>query len=144
MEERLADRALQVEMELEIDLSDEIAERSISTDAAAVEQIVFNLVDNACKYASASQDLRVHLEIKATETQVEFRVRDHGVGISPREAKRLFQPFSKSADQAANSAPGVGLGLALCRRLAAELDGRLELELGADRGATFRLTLPTA
>lgn len=144
MEERFQDRTRQAEMKLEVELPDGLAERAISTDAAAVEQILFNLVDNACKYASASQDRRVHVEVAATKTQIEFRVRDHGAGISSHEAKRLFQPFSKSADQAANSAPGVGLGLALCRRLAKELDGRLELDAGAERGATFRLILPVS
>ena len=66
---------------------------------------------------------------------------DHGPGVSPHEAKRLFRPFSKSAKDAANSAPGVGLGLALCRRLAGDLGGKLEVERAED-GAVFALTLP--
>ncbi|MFZ4596381.1 MAG: ATP-binding protein [Verrucomicrobiaceae bacterium] len=52
-------------------------------------------------------------------------------------------PFEKSATEAAHSAPGVGLGLALCRRLARELGGDLVLESNAG-GACFRLTLPLA
>lgn len=142
VESRLAERASQSEMELVLDVPPKHAEHFVSTDVAAVEQILFNLVDNACKYASASQDRRVHLELAADDKQITFRVRDHGAGISRQEATLLFRPFLKSADQAANSAPGVGLGLALCRRLAKELDGRLELETGEVNGATFRLDLP--
>jgi len=57
------------------------------------------------------------------------------------QLKKLFQPFAKSATEAAHSAPGVGLGLALCRRLARELSGTLELESNTG-GACFCLTLP--
>jgi signal transduction histidine kinase len=141
--DRLEERAKQAEMKLVMEIANAGTERSIWTDASAVEQILFNLVDNACKYAAASQDRRIHIDIRTSDNQVEFRVRDHGAGVSAHEAKQLFEPFSKSADQAANSAPGVGLGLALCRRLAKQLGGRLELQPTDDRGATFCLILPT-
>jgi len=108
----------------------------------AVEQIVMNLVDNACKYAGSAADRRIHLRAEHSARAILLRVSDHGPGISPGEAKRLFRPFSKSAQQAAASAPGVGLGLALCRRLAAELGGRLEFHRAAAIGAEFILTLP--
>ena len=141
--ERLEERAAQAEMKLVMVIADEGAERWIWTDPSAVEQILFNLVDNACKYAAGSQDRRIHIDIDSGDKQVEFRVRDHGAGISTEEAQRLFEPFTKSADDAANSAPGIGLGLALCRRLAKQLGGRLELQPTRDRGATFCLILPT-
>jgi len=57
-----------------------------------------------------------------------LRVRDHGQGISVEAARRLFRPFSKSATEAANSAPGVGLGLALCRRLSRSIGGDLRFD----------------
>ena len=56
--------------------------------------------------------------------------------------RRLFQPFSKSAQEAAHSAPGVGLGLALARRLSRSLGGDLRFEPTPGHGATFRVTLP--
>jgi signal transduction histidine kinase len=55
--------------------------------------------------------------------------------------RKLFKPFSKSVHEAANSAPGVGLGLALCRRLARHLGGRLTLA-ESNEGAVFELRLP--
>jgi signal transduction histidine kinase len=56
----------------------------------------------------------------------------------------LFRPFSKSANDAAQSAPGVGLGLALSRRLARSLGGDLRLEENGPLGASFTLTIPFA
>ncbi|MCY2993336.1 MAG: HAMP domain-containing sensor histidine kinase [Planctomycetota bacterium] len=139
---RLAERAAQAGMTLEIE--DDEASRSVqlATDPAAVEQILMNLVDNACKYAVSATDRRIRLRVNAVGRSVTWRVQDYGPGISASERRRLFRPFSKSAQQAANSAPGVGLGLALCHRLAQELRGRLECVPAGETGATFVLTLP--
>ena len=139
--DRLHDRAAQAEMQLIISCP-ETVDVTITTDATAVEQILFNLVDNACKYAANAERKLVVVTCDSKQKAVRFRVRDYGPGISSREATRLFQPFSKSADQAANSAPGVGLGLALCKRLAHDLGGSLTLAAPADGGAEFILTLP--
>ena len=72
-----------------------------------------------------------------------IRVRNHDPGISRAVAHRLFVPFGKSARQAADSAPGVGLGLSLSRRLARQFGGDLRIEEFAERGA-FVLTLRAA
>lgn len=141
-ESRLADRAAQGEMKLEVQIAEADREATLATDSAAVEQILFNLVDNACKYAAAADDNRIHLEIRGDGRWVRIAVRDHGPGISRAGRKKLFKPFSKSVHEAASTAPGVGLGLALSRRLAADLGGRLELESPAEGGAAFVLTLP--
>ena len=69
-------------------------------------------------------------------------VRDYGPGLSPDARQRLFEPFSKSVQDAADSAPGVGLGLALSQRLALDLSGSLVFDPSLTPGAAFRLTLP--
>ncbi|MBI2477506.1 MAG: HAMP domain-containing histidine kinase, partial [Planctomycetia bacterium] len=140
--ERLSDRAKQADMQLVVEPATGVRETTIKTDPAAAEQILFNLIDNACKYAARANDRRIHLDVLVLANAVAFQVRDHGRGISPREAKLLFRPFSKSADEAAHSAPGVGLGLALCRRLAHDLGGQLEWVPSDEAGAVFQLTLP--
>jgi K+-sensing histidine kinase KdpD len=112
-------------------------------DVAAIEQILFNLVDNACKYgATASSERILHLEALPDDKFAVLRIRDHGEGISAQGAKRLFKPFSKSAHEAAHSAPGVGLGLALCRRLSRSMGGDLRLDQSIRTGACFVLQLP--
>jgi signal transduction histidine kinase len=141
---RLAERTHQAGMRLEIEAEDDVRDQRVYTDPSAVEQIMFNLVDNACKYAAGSDDRRIHLRLETVGGRLAFRVLDHGPGIAAAERERLFRPFSKSARDAANSAPGVGLGLALCRRLAVDLGGRLEVECTPGNGAVFTLTLPRA
>ena len=141
----LDQRAAQAEMSVVVD-SDEMALGTIvHVDASAVEQILFNLVDNACKYAAPTASERIiHLEALPDGKFAMLRVRDHGQGITAEGAKRLFQPFSKSAHEAAHSAPGVGLGLALCRRLSRSMGGDLRLDALVKNGACFVLTLPVS
>lgn len=111
-------------------------------DPGAVEQILFNLVDNACKYGvGGTRRIEINCEL---DGKARISVRDFGPGISRTEAARLFQPFRKSAQQAANSAPGVGLGLALSRRLARAMGGELALDAHVRDGCRFTLTLPAA
>ncbi len=57
------------------------------TDSAAVEQILFNLVDNACKYAADATDRTLHLTVTADARQILLRVRDHGPGVAARAAE---------------------------------------------------------
>ncbi|HEV8606458.1 MAG TPA: HAMP domain-containing sensor histidine kinase [Tepidisphaeraceae bacterium] len=143
VKERLGERAKQAGMELAIELPPEVQSMAIMADASAVEQILFNLVDNAGKYAASATDKRIHLAAQKNGSAAVIRLADHGPGISRKEARKLFRPFSKSAREAANSAPGVGLGLALCRRLARQMRGDLRLE-ESNGGASFVLTLPLA
>jgi signal transduction histidine kinase len=140
---RLLERAERSEMKLVVDADERALRTLVHVDAAAVEQIVFNLVDNACKYAApSSAEKLIHLEALPDGKFAMLRVRDHGQGISAESAKRLFKPFSKSAQEAAHSAPGIGLGLALCRRLSRSLGGDLRFVRNATRGACFELRLP--
>jgi signal transduction histidine kinase len=113
----------------------------VKADAAAVEHVLFNLIDNASKYAAGSSPAVVHLEAEPVKRGVKIRVRDHGKGVPPKERKRIFQAFHKSAAAAAESRPGVGLGLSLSRRLARAGGGDLQIEDGGG-GASFALTLP--
>jgi signal transduction histidine kinase len=139
---RVRERALQAGWQLAIDVDAAVGPRSVLADAAAVEQILFNLVDNACKYAAAATDRTLHLNVEAVADQIRLRLRDHGPGIAAPVRKRLFQPFHKSAPDAAHTVPGVGLGLALSRRLARALGGDLRLDDQVVNGAGFVLTLP--
>lgn len=140
---RLQQRAAECSMTVQVQATEADRKTQLHVDAAAVEQILFNLVDNACKYAAprAAQPV-IHLEADTGGKFAMLRVRDHGGGISRSERRRIFHPFHKSADQAAHSAPGVGLGLALCRRLAAALGGAITLDSTHKDGACFLLRLP--
>jgi signal transduction histidine kinase len=140
--DRLAIRAKQAEMELCVAMDSNVAEQTVRANISAVEQIVFNLVDNACKYASSAENKRIDLVFTMKDGKAELSVRDYGPGLSPAACRRLFSPFSKSAQEAAHSAPGIGLGLALSRRLARDMGGDLLFDNHFAQGACFILVLP--
>jgi len=133
LEERLAGAGLSLALELEPGVV-------AHADPEAVERIVFNLVDNAAKYAGESEPARVELRARSVAGRVAIEVRDHGPGVASAERRRIFRPFHKSAAAAAVTAPGVGLGLALSRRLARSMGGELDLRAGGE-GACFVLQL---
>lgn len=113
-------------------------------DTSALEHVLFNLIDNAAKYASSSEPPIVTLEAKESEEQITIQISDNGPGIVANEQARIFQAFHKSAKQAAETKPGVGLGLALSKRLARSMGGKLSCQPKADGtpGASFTLSLP--
>jgi signal transduction histidine kinase len=139
---RLCDRAAQGGLDLRVSLYPSAAAAPVRCDPSVVEQILFNLVDNACKYAAGGLPSVVELSAGRGAKGVFLRVRDHGPGISNGDRRRVFRTFGKSAHQAAVSAPGVGLGLGLSRRLARGMGGDLRLEGKSSPGASFVLTLP--
>jgi len=141
MRERLEARLATAGLVLEMDLETPAAATLVKVDSAAVEHILFNLIDNAAKYASSGDPPLVEIRANAGPNDVEILVTDHGPGIPPSERGRIFRAFHKSAREAAESKPGVGLGLALSRRLAREQGGELECG-GFDKGACFVLRLP--
>ncbi|MFH1738066.1 MAG: HAMP domain-containing sensor histidine kinase [bacterium] len=136
---RLSERAEQAGMNLAVHIENEM---NVQVDLSAVEQILFNLVDNACKYAVPALKPLIQIEIGRKDKYAVIRVRDHGPGIEKGDKKRLFAPFCKSDRDKVNSAPGVGLGLALSRRLARNMHGDLRLDESVKDGACFALLLP--
>jgi signal transduction histidine kinase len=141
---RLAGRAEQAGMQLVVESIDHGTDTLVRVNPSAAEQVLFNLVDNASKYAAAAVDKRIHLCVERNGAMAELRLRDHGPGVPAAVRRRLFSPFSKSAQEAAGTAPGVGLGLALSRRLARDMGGDLQLDESVDDGACFVLTLVLA
>jgi len=108
----------------------------VFADPDHVRQIVVNLLANALEAAGVGGAVRVTLRVEAHI--VTLRVNDTGAGIDPRVRHRLFEPLVTTKVR------GIGLGLALCRRLAERNGGSLTLVVGELPGAAFDLTLPRA
>jgi signal transduction histidine kinase len=144
MFDRLEACAQRGQMDLRMEPGDEATSCWVRADPTAVEQILLNLVDNACKYAARGQDARLHLRLGCDARRAWISLSDHGPGIAEDYRPKLFRPFSKSAGDAAASAPGIGLGLALSRRLARTMNGQLRLDTQYRAGARFVLELPLA
>ncbi len=141
---RLAQRAAQVEMECELWLDGTAAETNLTTDLNVVEQILFNLVDNAAKYARSATNRMIEVVGTREGRWVKLAISDHGPGFVSGGKGWRTRPFAKSAEESAETAPGVGLGLALCQKLARQLGGRLEMAATPGGGATVTLLLPCA
>jgi len=146
LDDRLERRTREVGMTWSRDRGDPALTKNVLVDPLAVEQILFNLVDNACKYAKDAADRSIELNIlQPRNDRLELAVRDHGPGVASSGAWRMFRGFQKSATDAAHTAPGAGLGLALSRRLARRMGGALRWEKPDDgTGARFVLTIPLA
>jgi signal transduction histidine kinase len=137
--DQLDSRAQQAEMTI---VADQL-EGKADVDLAALGQVIFNLVDNACKYARDAVDKRIIVTSTIENGLTVITVRDFGPGIAESEREKLFQPFRKSALKAANSAPGVGLGLALCRRIVRQMDGRIRA-VPSTEGCIMEIQLPSS
>jgi signal transduction histidine kinase len=89
----------------------------------AIVQIVFNLVDNALKYAKGqARDPVITLQCIRQGDAVVLAVRDRGPGVAPRHLSRIFEPFYRGQDELTRSAQGTGIGLALVKGLSERMD----------------------
>ena len=123
----LVARCEQANMQLVID-DFTLPRQRIATDAAVVERVIFNLVDNACKYAADAADKRIILSLALSQNSLRFTVRDFGEGVNSKTADRLFRAFTRGEAHATGAIPGLGLGLAIARGLAQQLGGSLVLD----------------
>lgn len=134
---------------LDLVVSDELGagrDRTLTLDPHAVERVVLNLVDNACKYAAPDRDdeerdTRIHLDARIDAGALTLLVADHGPGIPPRERRRIFGEFRRGSDRRTRDRAGLGLGLALSRGLAREMGGDLTLVRRRGHGAEFELRI---
>ena len=141
----LCQRLAEVGMSLHVQLEDSARDGVVETDEEAVGQILFNLADNAAKYAVGAEQREVRLTVCCTDDRMLVTMCDNGPGIAPKHRNSIFVPFDRGAVMSSsNAVPGVGLGLPLARGLARDLQGDLCLRDNPGGGACFVLELPIA
>jgi len=128
---RLADAgitSLSISVDLALDLP------PVSADASLLKQVFINLIKNASEACSTDGELAINTARLPRGVSITFR--DNGPGISPDLLDSIFEPFFTT------KSTGMGMGLAISRRLIEAHDGRLDAESSGSSGATFTVFLP--
>lgn len=115
-------------------------ERAIECDAVLLRRALDNLLDNAAKYSESGT--AVKFAVIPNGSRVAFEIADSGIGMSPDELERAFTPFWRADHSRTRKTGGVGLGLALARRIARAHGGEVSLRSAPGQGTTARLEVP--
>ena len=111
----------------------------LTSDLTKVRQCLLNLLSNAAKFTDHGT---ITLEVERYGATIRFRVIDTGIGLSPDQARGLFEPFAQAHPERAALHGGTGLGLAITRSFCQLLGGDVTLESEVGRGSTFTISLP--
>jgi len=125
---------------VETDITDKPV--NVMGDAAAIRQLMSNLLDNAVKYTPEGGRIDVRLLIDGDKTAIE--VQDTGIGINPKDQARIFERFYRVDKARSRELGGTGLGLSIVRHIAITHGGGVTVQSKPGGGSTFRVTLPTA
>jgi len=123
---------------MELEIQDDVP--LVLADRDRIEQVVANLVGNAMKFTPRNGKIRVALRKRPNVVVVE--VSDTGPGIAPQDQPNLFQPYYR-IESDRERVPGLGLGLALCKRIIELHGGNIWVESQPGAGSTFVFSLPT-
>lgn len=107
-------------------------------DAVLIEQVLVNLLENAAKYTP--EGTPIEIEARRSDGEVTIEVADRGPGLPPGEEERVFEKFHRARTEL--PAPGVGLGLAICRAIVTAHGGRIWARSREGGGASFTFALP--
>jgi PAS domain S-box-containing protein len=137
-----AQKAHEKGLEFLADVSSAIPEQ-LKGDPLRLGQILTNLVNNAVKFTETGEiRLKIQLLEKTGErVHLKFSVLDTGIGMTPEQATKLFQPFSQADMSTTRKHGGTGLGLTISRRLVELMGGEIWLESEAGVGSTFAFTV---
>lgn len=112
-------------------------------DLTKVRQSVLNLLSNAAKFThQGTISFVIHPFSQQGQNWVSFQVRDTGIGMTPEQMNKLFQPFTQADSSTTQKYGGTGLGLAISRQFCRMMGGDIQLSSEPGRGSCFTMTLP--
>ena len=127
------DKRVKLEKDVPVELP------AVHGDRMRIKQVLLNLISNAIKFTHAG---RVLVQVRPETDIVHVSVADTGIGISPADLQRLFEPFQRLDNPLAQQADGTGLGLAISKKFVELHHGRIWAESRESQGSTFHFTLP--
>jgi signal transduction histidine kinase len=131
-------RAVSQGVALSYGVEGDAAHLAVRSDPVRIRQVLLNLVGNAVKFTTeGSVRVTVLGTRRGARAEIRVAVQDTGCGIAPEQLKGLFEPFTQTDTSFTRRHGGAGLGLAISRRLAGMLGGRIEVESEPGRGSTF-------
>jgi PAS domain S-box-containing protein len=113
---------------------------TVRGDPGQLRQLLQNLIGNALKYHRPQTPPEVTVSAARAHGQLILTVRDNGIGFAPEHAERIFQPFQRLVGR--HEFDGVGMGLAICRKIVERHGGEISAVGQPNAGATFTVTLP--
>jgi signal transduction histidine kinase/CheY-like chemotaxis protein len=115
---------------------------SLMVDPMRLQQILLNLLSNACKFTQAGEvALRIR-KLVDEQRWIEFAVADTGIGMTAEQQAKLFEEFSQAESSTAQRYGGTGLGLAITRKLARMMGGDVTVNSEPGKGSVFTVRLP--
>lgn len=114
---------------------------TITADHVRLRQILVNLIGNAIKFTDQGE-VRVAVGLDPQQALLLFEVSDTGIGMTPEQLERIFEPFTQATPETAQRFGGTGLGLTISKRLAVAMGGAIHVTSQAGLGSRFTLTLP--
>jgi signal transduction histidine kinase len=112
----------------------------VAADRAGICRVFQNLIGNAVKFSAPGRPPEVEVAAERDGAMWRFEVRDNGIGMDPKDAERVFQPFKRLHGEEAY--PGTGIGLAICERIVTQHGGRIWVTSRPGEGSVFAFTLP--
>jgi signal transduction histidine kinase len=119
-----------------------VATANVRCAGGLLRQALWNLADNAVKYRRPDEPAYVEITGRTNRGEYELRVSDKGVGMSPEETEKAFDPFYRA--QQAHKLPGTGLGLSIVKRVVEASGGTISVDSKRGHGTTFTIHLPLA
>jgi signal transduction histidine kinase len=111
-------------------------------DREAMEQVMHNLLDNACKYSGDSRSIEI--EIESRNQHVMVSITDHGIGINKKDKEKIFDRFYRVENEFTQSVRGSGIGLTIVRQIVEAHNGKIMVDSHPGKGSTFSIILPRA
>ncbi|HEX6275469.1 MAG TPA: HAMP domain-containing sensor histidine kinase [Polyangiaceae bacterium] len=115
---------------------------AVTADPVLLRRVLDNLLDNAVKFSEPTEAVELEGSRGSEPESLVIRVRDRGAGIPHEDVGRVFEPFFRGDRSRTRSTGGVGLGLAVARRIVEAHSGTISVESSADTGTCFRVVVP--